>query len=62
MLPLFACGALMLPLYLSPDAGSGSSVQAKSIYDFTVKDIEGQDVSLSKYKGDVVMIVNVASY
>lgn len=34
---------------------------AKPIYDFTVKDIDGKDVSLSKYKGDVVLIVNVAS-
>lgn len=34
---------------------------AKPIYDFTVKDIDGKEVSLAKYKGDVVMIVNVAS-
>ena len=33
----------------------------QSIHDFTVKDIEGNDVSLSAYKGNVVMIVNVAS-
>jgi glutathione peroxidase len=29
--------------------------------DFSVKDIHGQDVALSQYKGKVVMIVNVAS-
>ncbi|XP_069682497.1 phospholipid hydroperoxide glutathione peroxidase-like [Periplaneta americana] len=34
---------------------------ASSIYDFTVKDINGQDVALEKYKGHVVLIVNVAS-
>ncbi|PNF36072.1 Phospholipid hydroperoxide glutathione peroxidase, mitochondrial [Cryptotermes secundus] len=34
---------------------------ASSIYDFTVKDINGQDVSLEKYKGHVAIIVNVAS-
>lgn len=28
---------------------------------FHVKDIEGRDVSLSKYKGDVLLVVNVAS-
>lgn len=33
----------------------------KSVYDFTVKDIDGKDVSLAKYKGDVLLIVNVAS-
>lgn len=32
-----------------------------SIYDFTVKNIDGEDVSLSKYKGKVLLIVNVAS-
>ncbi|XP_030753475.1 probable phospholipid hydroperoxide glutathione peroxidase [Sitophilus oryzae] len=34
---------------------------AKSIYDFTVKDIKGNEVSLEKYKGHVCIIVNVAS-
>ncbi|THG14184.1 hypothetical protein TEA_020277 [Camellia sinensis var. sinensis] len=33
----------------------------KTIYDFTVKDIDGNDVSLSKFKGKVLLIVNVAS-
>ncbi|KAI4316412.1 hypothetical protein L6164_024393 [Bauhinia variegata] len=33
----------------------------KTIYDFTVKDIDGKDVSLSKFKGRVLLIVNVAS-
>lgn len=34
---------------------------SKSIYDFTVKDIKGQDVSLKSYEGKVLLIVNVAS-
>lgn len=34
---------------------------AKSIYDFTVKDINNQDVPLSQYQGKVMLIVNVAS-
>ena len=38
-----------------------AKASAKSIYDFTVKDIDGEDVKLSKYKGDVLLIVNVAS-
>ncbi|KAJ6733869.1 GLUTATHIONE PEROXIDASE, partial [Salix koriyanagi] len=33
----------------------------KSIYDFTVKDIGGNDMSLSEYSGKVLLIVNVAS-
>ncbi len=32
-----------------------------NIYDFTVKDIEGQEVLMSKYKDKVLLIVNVAS-
>jgi glutathione peroxidase len=34
---------------------------AKSVFDFTVKDIEGKDVSLDQYKGKFLLIVNVAS-
>ena len=34
----------------------------ETIYDFTVKDIIGNKISLSKYKGKVLLIVNVASY
>src|SRR5688500_8282369 len=33
----------------------------KTIYDFTMKDIDGKEVSLSQYKGKVMLIVNVAS-
>ncbi|CAA6670260.1 unnamed protein product [Spirodela intermedia] len=33
----------------------------KSIHDYTVKDIDGKDVSLSKFKGKVLLVVNVAS-
>ncbi len=38
-----------------------SQMTATSPLDFTVKDIDGNDVALSKYKGKVVLIVNVAS-
>jgi len=43
-------------------AGSPSTPPAeKSVYEFTMKSIDGQDVKLDTYKGKVVMIVNVAS-
>ena len=32
-----------------------------SVYDFTVKDINGQEVSLSQYQGKVLLIVNTAT-
>ena len=35
--------------------------QASGIYDITVKDMDGSDVSLANYKGKVLLIVNVAS-
>ena len=33
----------------------------KTVYDFTVKDRQGADVSLSDYKGKVLLIVNTAT-
>jgi glutathione peroxidase len=35
--------------------------QTGGIYDITVKDMDGSDVSLANYKGKVLLIVNVAS-
>lgn len=32
-----------------------------SIYDYVVKDMQGNDVSLSEYKGKVILIVNTAT-
>ncbi|CAL1579847.1 unnamed protein product [Knipowitschia caucasica] len=34
---------------------------AKSIYEFSAKDIDGNEVSLEKYRGFVCIITNVAS-
>ncbi|KAL1251373.1 hypothetical protein QQF64_019169 [Cirrhinus molitorella] len=34
---------------------------AKSIYEFSATDIDGNEVSLEKYRGEVVIITNVAS-
>uniref|UniRef100_A0A667YHS2 Uncharacterized protein n=1 Tax=Myripristis murdjan TaxID=586833 RepID=A0A667YHS2_9TELE len=35
--------------------------RATSIYDFSANDIDGNVVSLDKYRGNVVIITNVAS-
>ncbi len=32
-----------------------------TVYDFTMKDAEGQDISLADYKGKVLLIVNTAT-
>ena len=64
---LFACS---LWLALAPTGCQRASAPADterrsspvaSIYDFTMKDIDGNDVSLATFRGKVVMIVNVAS-
>ncbi|MFN8277556.1 MAG: glutathione peroxidase [Chitinophagales bacterium] len=44
--------ALMVMFTLSP----------KTIYDFSMKDIDGHTVSLSEYSGKVLLVVNVASH
>lgn len=33
----------------------------KTVYDFTVKDMDGKDVSLSEYQGKVLLVVNTAT-
>ena len=56
---------LVLALILSPGLSYGENkVDAKekeSMLEFTMKDIDGKDVELSKYKGQVLLVVNVAS-
>ena len=51
---------LSLILLLSIAAGLVAA-QAHSIYDFTLKSIDGQPVGLKSYNGKVVLLVNVAS-
>ena len=38
-----------------------ATVMAQNVYDFTVKDRKGNDVSLANYKGKVLLIVNTAT-
>ncbi|CAM0901653.1 unnamed protein product [Alopecurus aequalis] len=42
-------------------AAESSSKAGGSVHDFVVKDTRGNDVELSRYKGKVLLIVNVAS-
>ncbi|KAG0528183.1 hypothetical protein BDA96_06G296700 [Sorghum bicolor] len=42
-------------------AAESSSKLASSVHGFSVKDARGNDVELSRYKGKVLLIVNVAS-
>ena len=38
-----------------------AELKNKSILDFKMKDIDGNDVKLNKYKGNVLLVVNTAS-
>lgn len=42
-------------------ASTSAITNDNSLYDFTVQDIDGKQVSLGDYKGKVIMVVNVAS-
>ena len=50
--------------FTTPMATNGSETagEQKTIYDFKVIDIDGNEVSLHKYKGLALIVVNVASY
>lgn len=63
---LFSAAALTLRLLSYSKATMAASQQpnyktANSIYEFYANDINGQEVSLEKYRGHVCIIVNVAS-
>jgi glutathione peroxidase len=53
MKPYLVLGALFIMQTLALSAGS--------VYDLTVKDIDGKQSSLKAYQGKVILIVNVAS-
>lgn len=38
------------------------AAKASTVYDFTMDDIDGKPVSLSRFKGKVIMLVNTASF
>lgn len=40
---------------------SSTATKGETPYDFSVKDIDGKEVDLSKYRGKVILVVNVAS-
>ena len=53
--------APLLVLSIACFANAAEQTQHKSVLDFTVKDIDGKDVDLTRYKGNVLLMVNVAS-
>lgn len=53
--------SLIVALTLITLTSPASAGDKKSVHEFAVKDIDGKDVDLSKYKGKALLIVNVAS-
>ena len=46
---------------LMSDSVPSAELKNKSVLDFKMKDIDGNDVKLKKYKGSVLLVVNTAS-
>ncbi|MCH6199476.1 glutathione peroxidase [Aquiflexum sp. LQ15W] len=57
----FACTAGIQKQEPSTDVTLDQMMMEKSIYDFKMKDINGEEVDFSQYKGKKLLIVNVAS-
>ena len=52
---------LALAIELAGAAPAQEGAPMPSLYDFTLKDIDGRDRSLAEFKGQVLLLVNVAS-
>ncbi|CAL8073414.1 unnamed protein product [Calicophoron daubneyi] len=60
-LPFRSFGVVRLAFAVAPRSMSTSSGDPGTVYQFSAQTIDGNSVSLSKYKGFVCLIVNVAS-
>lgn len=56
-----ACNSIASTSPLKNEPKGNPTMSEKSVYDFTVKTIDGQEAKLDAYKGKVLLIVNVAS-
>jgi glutathione peroxidase len=54
--------AIVASLALPGAAGAVEESGAPAVLRYTVKDIDGKDVPLKQFRGDVILIVNVASF
>lgn len=59
---LFVCVAIFsVGIFQNASSHAVAGGEMASIHSFTMKDIDGKDVSLGHYKGKVLLLVNVAS-
>jgi len=52
---------LLLTIFLTLSLSNNIMITNESIYDFPLTDIDGNEMTLEAYKGNVLLIVNVAS-
>jgi glutathione peroxidase len=57
-----ALSLLIISSILTAQQKENTPVNAKGIYSFTMKSIDGKDKPLGEYKGKVLLVVNVASF
>ena len=57
----FAVAVLGVGAFIHHHGTLTEAASAKSVLDFKMRDIDGKDVKLKKYKGNVILVVNVAS-
>lgn len=60
LLPALAAGLALAALTV-PASAQTAPAKPQTVLDFTVKNIDGKSVPLSRYKGKVLLIVNTAS-
>ena len=56
-----ASALMLITLSITNQVSAQKASMEKTIYSFTMTDIQGKQVSLEEFKGKVVLIVNVAS-
>jgi glutathione peroxidase len=61
ILPVALLAAAVVLSGTASSAAIAAGKAARSVYDFTMKNIDGKEVPLSTYKGKVLLLVNVAS-
>lgn len=60
-LTLLAVALMVSPVFAQTATSDSNSSVVPAALDFTMKSLDGETIELSKYKGNVVMFVNVAS-
>ena len=66
---ILAVAIIASPIFAGPGSADAPregawlmAAKSASVYDFTLKDIDGKPVSLDQFKGKVLLIVNTASF